>query len=149
MRRVFLLNSVARVLGEGTVVRDAAYVWARHRWVVAYASAVWAVVVLTAPVFGVEDWPTRIVIGLGVMAVAINATTEYRILALTDEGLQLLKASRIRQVAVAPIRRLTADTELERVGGTMLASEWLIGDIRYTVPRSSELPMERMAATVG
>lgn len=105
--------------------------------------------ILLAPVFGIDDWPTRIVIGLGGMGVGITATTDYAVVAETGKGLFLMKASRIRQVAVAIQEKLARDGALQRVGGTVLASDWQIGSRRYTVARSSEDAMERMALRRG
>ncbi len=145
MRRAFLLNSVGRVLGVGAVVRDAAYVWTRHRWMVPYGIAAFAAVAFFAPIGGIEDWPTRIAVGAAAAAVAITATTEYRVVAQTDDGVILLKASKIRQVATELQQELPPDATMEPVGGTMLAADWQVGDHRYTVPRSSEQAMNRMA----
>lgn len=126
-------------------VRDAAYMWSRHRWVIPYAAAVFAVLVWLAPIGGVDDWPTRIVIGLAGLGIAVNASSNYRVLGETNEGLVLLRASRIRQVATVKLENLDRRTELKPAGGTMLAADWQVGGNVYTVARSSEQAMERMA----
>lgn len=146
MRRAFLLRSVAKLLGGDTIVTDAAYMWSRHRWTVPYGAVVFALVVLFAPLVTIDDWATRIVIGFGATAVAVNATTEYRVLAETADGLLLLRASRIRQVATEVLARLDGSAPIDRVGGTVIAAEWQIDDRRYTVPRSSDEAMQRIAA---
>ena len=145
MRRAVLLRSVREALGGRAEVRDAAYMWSRHRWVIPYAAVVFAVLVWLAPIGGVDDWPTRIVIGLAGLGIAVNASSNYRVLAETNEGLVILKASRIRQVATGKLENLASRTELKPVGGTMLAADWQVGDNVYTVARSSEQAMERMA----
>ncbi len=145
MRRAVLLRSVQRVLGGDSEVRDAAYVWSRHRWIVPFATLVFAAIVLLAPVAGVEEWPSRIVIGLAGVGVAFLATTDYRVVAETRTGIVVLKVSRIRQVAIEFRENLARDADLRPVGGTVLATDWMVGDHRYTVPRSSEQAMERMA----
>lgn len=145
MRRAVLLRSVLGVLGEHVAVRDAAYMWNRHRWLIPYATVVLAALVWLAPLAGVDDWPTRIVIGLAGMGVAVNASSNYRVLAETDEGMFLLRASRIRQVATGGAERLASNASLEPVGGTLLATDWRVGENVYTVARSSEQAMERMA----
>lgn len=145
MRRAVLLRSVRERLGEQVVVRDAAYVWNRHRWVIPYATAVFTGLVWLAPVAGIGDWPTRIVIGLAGLGVAVNSSSNYRVVAETDQGMVVLRASRIRQVAIGPPEKLAADAELEPVGGTLLATDWRVGEDVYTVARSSEHAMERMA----
>lgn len=148
MRRAVLLRSVARVLGEGVTVYEAAYMWTRHRHMLLYASAVFLAFVLFAPVAGIDEWPTRLVIGLGGTAVAVTATTEYRVVAQTSDGLVLFRASRIRQVATQVKQRLEPGATLQPVGGTILAADWQVGDNRYTVSRSSEQAMNRMAAAL-
>lgn len=119
--------------------------WNRHRWFMAYAIVVLAALIWLAPVAGIEDWPTRIVIGLAGSAVAVNASSTYRVLAETDEGMFLLRAGRIRQVATGELEQLRSNARLEPVGGTLLATDWKVGEDVYTVARSSEQAMERMA----
>jgi hypothetical protein len=145
MRRAVLLRSVRRVLGEHVSVRDAAYMWNRHRWLIPYAMVVFAALVWLAPIAGVDDWPTRIVIGLAGTAVAVNASSDYRVIAETDEGFFMLRASRIRQVAIGEPEKLSSNVILEPVGGTLLATDWRVDDDVYTIARSSEQAMERMA----
>ena len=146
MRRAVLLRSVQRVLGENVTVRDAAYAWSRHRWVVPFGAVVFAAIAFLAPVAGIEDWPTRIVLGLAGVGVAVMATTDYRVVAETDRGIRVLKASRIRQVAIADGEGVPEGVVIEPLGGTIIAADWQVGPHRYTVPRSSEQAMERMAA---
>ena len=145
VRRAVLFRSVTRILGDRVVVREAAYVWMRHKWMVHYAAAVFAAVTLLAPIGGIEDWPTRIAIGAAAVAVAVTATTDYLVVAQTDDGLALLKASKIRQVATELKEHLPADVELTPVGGTLLATDWRVGKHQYTVPRNSDQAMNRMA----
>ncbi|MGB8359932.1 MAG: hypothetical protein WCE80_00865 [Acidimicrobiia bacterium] len=146
MRRAVLLRSVQRILGEDVTVRDAAYAWSRHRWVAPFGAAVFAAIVFLAPVADIEDWPTRIVLGLAGVGVAVMATTDYRVVAETDRGIRVLKASRIRQVAIADGEGVPQGAVMEPIGGTIIAADWQVGSHRYTVPRSSEQAMERMAA---
>lgn len=146
MRRAVLLRSVSRVLGEHVSVREAAYMWNRHRWLLPYGAVVFVVLMWLAPIAGIDDWPTRIVIGLAGTAIAVNASSNYRVLAETDSGMFILQASRIRQVATGQPEQLGSDVALEPVGGTLLATDWRVGDEVYTVARSSEQAMERMAA---
>ena len=147
MRRAFLLRSVARVLGGNMVVHDAAYMWARHRWMMPFAGAAFAAVALLAPIAGINEGGTRIALGLAAAGVAVMASTEYRVVAQTDGGIVLLEASKIRQVATDLRLRLEKDDPFQSVGGTVLAADWQVGEYRYTVPRSSEQAMQRMAAT--
>lgn len=145
MRRAVLLRSVQRVLGDADKVRDAAYAWNRHRWIAIYSTAVFAAIVLLAPIGGIEQWPTRIVLGLAAVGVAVMATTEYHVVAETDTSLYVLKASRIRQVAIEVDERVETDAAFEPVGGTIIATDWQVGNHVYTVPKSSEQAMQRMA----
>ena len=135
-----------RALGNDAVVRDAAYLWRRHKWMVPYGAFAFAAVALLAPIGGIEDWPTRVAIGAAAVAVAVTATTDYSVVALTDDGFALFKASKIRQVATGLREHLPHNVELTPVGGTLLAADWQVGKHRYTVPRSSEQAMQRMAA---
>ncbi len=146
MRRAVLFRSVTRALGGEVVVREAAYVWKRHKWMVPYAATVFAAVTLLTPIGGIEDWPTRVAIGAAAVAVAVTATTDYSVVAQTDDGLALFKASKIRQVATELRERLPGDVEVTPVGGTLLATDWQVGERVFTVPRSSEQAMSRMAA---
>ena len=57
----------------------------------------------------------------------------------------LLQASRIRQAATRMIEKLPADVAIEPVGGTVLAADWEIAGSVYTVPRSSEQAINRIA----
>ncbi len=146
MRRAVLLRSVQDVLGGSSTVRDAAYVWSRHRWLVPFATLVFAAIVFLAPLASIEEWPTRIVLGMAGVAVAVMSTTDYRVVAETERGLVMMKASRIRQVAIGGMEVLGPDVLLEPLGGTIIATDWQIGDHRYTAPRSSDEAMQRMAA---
>jgi hypothetical protein len=73
------------------------------------------------------------------------STTEYRVLAHTTGALVLCRAGRVRQVATGTIERLSADVTITRVGTTLVSSEWMIGDRRYTVPRNFGQAMEAVA----
>lgn len=144
MRRAILLRSVREVLGDGPTVRDAAYVWSRHRWVVPFGATVLAGIVFSAPLAGIDDWPTRVVIGLAGVGLAVTASTTYRVVAQTDTGIVLCRASRIRQVATGVEKRL-GSVEMRPIGGTLLAADWQVGSDLVTVPRSSQDAMARMA----
>ena len=97
-------------------------------------------------VVGFEVGPA---VGLAVAAVGIAAasTTEHRVLAQTSRGLRLLRGSRIRQVAVELIGPLPDDTPIEMTGHRFVLSEWRVGDHDYTVPKSSEGAMTRIATS--
>lgn len=146
MRKAALLRSIQRLLDEGERAVEAAYMWRRHRLLLPFGVAAFLGMTLVAAWAGAEDWPTRIVIGLAGFAVAVAATTDYRVVAQTSDGILLLRASRIRQVAKEILERLPFSTVIEPVGGTVLAADWRVAGQVYTVPRSSETAMERIAA---
>ncbi len=126
---------------------EAVYMWKRHRHVVPFAGVTFVGMVLLSGWLGWEDWATRIVIGLAATAVAVAASTDYKVLASTSSGLYLLDASRIRQTAKAMGRRLPPGTEIKQAGGTMLAVDWEVDGSLYTVPKSSERAMNRIAGS--
>lgn len=127
---------------------EAAYMWRRHRLMVPFVAGSFLATVLVAGWVGWDDWPTRLAIGLAVAAVAVAASTDYRVLALTSVGLVLLKASRIRQAATGMLERLAPDVTIERLGGTVLATDWEVAGSVYTVSRSSEEAVARISARV-
>lgn len=149
MRRNILMRSVAQVLGGNVRVDEAAYVWTRHRWTVPFSASVFVGIVVLAPIGGVIDWPARIALGLAGVAVAVLATTDYRVVAQTENGFAIFEASRIRQVAKALEKPLGGDPVIEPIGGTIIYTDWRIGEASYTAPRSSQKAMERMAAAVA
>ena len=143
MRRAALFRSVARLLDEDVI--EAAFMWTRHRWMVPYALIAAAAVFLTSEWAGFDEVTTRAALGFAAAAVAVNATTDYRVLALTTKGLVMLKGSRIRQTAIGVLSRLPSATKIEPVGGTVLATDWRVGDVIFTVPKSSERAIELIA----
>ncbi|NNL47156.1 MAG: hypothetical protein HKO76_02180 [Acidimicrobiia bacterium] len=147
MRKAVLFRSVIRLLGEGSEVNDAVYMWKRHRHVLPFGGATFVGMVLLAGWLGWDDWATRIVIGLAATAVAVAASTDYKILADTSSGLYLLDASRIRQTATAMGKQLSSGTDIKQAGGTMLAADWEVDGSLYTVPKSSEQAMNRIAGS--
>lgn len=120
--------------------------WQRHRLMIPYAAAAFVTLVAVAVAVGFDDWATRIALGAGGSAIAVAATTDYRVLAATSRGLVLFRASRIRQWAVEPIETLDAEAEIMPIGGFMFAADWKVGPFVYTVPRSSEQAIGRIAA---
>lgn len=145
MRRATLFRSIARLLDEGTELHDAAYMWSRHRWMIPYAVLAALAVFVTSEWAGFTEIPTRVALGFAAGAIAVNATTDYRVLAHTSRGLVLLKSSRIRQYAKEILERIPESTTIEAVGGTVLATDWQVGDAVYTVPKSSEQAIQRIA----
>ena len=145
MRRATLLRSVARFVDAGTELHDAAFMWTRHRWMIPYAVVAALAVYAASEWAGFTETPTRVALAFAAGAIAVNATTDYRVIARTSRGLLMLKASRIRQYAVALIERLPPSTRIEPVGGTVFATDWQVGDAVFTVPKSSESAIHRIA----
>lgn len=145
MRRATLLRSVARFLDDGTRLHDAAFMWTRHRWMVPYAVLAAAVVYMASQWAGFTETPTRVALAFAAGAIAVNATTDYRVLARTSTGLVMFRASRIRQFAVEVLERMPPSTPIEAVGGTVFATDWRVGDVVFTVPKSSESAIHRIA----
>jgi hypothetical protein len=146
MRRSILLHSVERLLEPGEKLEDAAFMWARHRLGYAYAAGAFVALVIVAIASGFEPWPSRIVIGIAGATVALSATTNYRVLALTTSNLVVLDAGRLRQVARRVKRRLPRGAAVTIVRDTMITTDWLVDGAEYTVPKGSQRAMERIAA---
>lgn len=119
--------------------------WSRHRWMIPYAAVTALAVFFTSEWAGFTDVSTRVALGFAAGAVAVNATTDYRVVARTTKGLVLLRGSRIRQHAVAVISRLPKNTKIEPIGGSVLATDWTVGEAVFTVPKSHERALERIA----
>ncbi len=124
----------------------AAFMWRRHRWAEIYSLLAFAVLVLVAALAGFDTWLTRVAVGVAGGAIAGSAATDYRVLAKTSDGLVLFRASKVRQYAVELQERLDAKTSLQRVGGTMLAAEWQVGQRSFSVAKSSEGSMAAIAS---
>ena len=146
MRRNMLLRSVQRLLGPDEQLIEAALLWVRRPWSYLYGLVAAVAMLLVAIAAGFEHWTSRTAIAVAGAAIAVTATTDYRILALSTEGLVLCRAGRVRQVARAIIDRPSHSTEMEPVGGTMITADWRVGTVEYTVTKSSQLPMERIRA---
>lgn len=119
--------------------------WSRHRWMIPYAAVAALAVFFTSEWAGFTEFSTRVALGFAAAAVAVNATTDYRVVARTARGLVLLRGSRIRQHAVEVITRLPKSTKIEPIGGTVLATDWIVGESVFTVPKSHERALERIA----
>jgi len=148
MRRANLFRSVVRFLDDGTHLVDAAYVWKRHRLVYPFGISSFVGMLIVAEWAGWDDWATRVAIGLAAVAIAVAASTEYKVVAQTSDGLFLFQASRIRQAATGLLERLPSDATIKPVGGTVLAADWEVAGSVYTVPRSSERAISRISGRV-
>ena len=145
MRRQVLWSSVRRVLDTDEELLDIAYMWHRHRLMLPYAIAAGVLCGIGGVLvgFGVAS---AAAIGVAAAAIAASAVTEYRVLAITELGLVLMKGGRIRQVATGLIERLPDTTTVEREASNMIISEWRVGESRYSVLRRFESTMAAIAA---
>lgn len=119
--------------------------WTRHRYAYPSMIVVFLTVVGLAALLGFDTWVARVALGTAAAALATTATTNYWVLVQTDARLFLCRASTFRQVAKAYERDI-AQSVIEPVGGTMLATDWSIDGIVYTVAKSSERAVQSMAA---
>lgn len=145
MRHGILLRSIQGFLDPGERLYDAAFMWSRHRLAYVYAVAASVGLLVIAILAGFEQWPSRLAIAVMGGAVAFTATTMYRVLASTSEGLVLLEGGKLRQVAKRKIRRLDPGTPVTIQRDTLITTDWKIGDAEYTVPKGSQKAMERIA----
>ncbi len=144
MRHLNLLRSVQRLLPEGEQVLAASYGYARHRLSLLYALAAGSAIFVLVSLLGGYTVPSRAVLGGVAGAVAIAATTEYRIFARTTTGFVLLRGSRIRLAATAVLRRLEPDTTVAPVGGNLITVEWEIDGRLYSVPKRADAHLARV-----
>jgi len=145
VRHEILLRSVQPFLRRGETLMDAGYMWTRHRYAYPYMIAVFVVVVGLAAVFGFDTWLARVALGAAAAAMATTATTDYWVLVQTDSRMFLCRASTFRQVAKEFARNVEHPV-IEPVGGTMLATDWSVDGVVYTVAKSSEQAVQSMAA---
>ena len=110
-----------------------------------FAIGAFVAMLAVAEFSGFDEWASRIAFGIAAAAVAVTATTNYRVLAETREGLMLFEASKIRQYARRLIEQLPDRPEIVAIGGTVVSSDWTIAGRTYTVPKSSEQAINRMA----
>ncbi len=137
-----------RLTHESESLKQAAYVWSRHRLMVPFAAAAFVALAAVAWWAELPTWSARIAVGAAGAAVAVNATTDYRVIGLSDERLIVAQASRIRQVARSILHDLplTAPVSPE-AGGGFVTTTWKVGDAMYTVPRASQIAMEDIRAS--
>ena len=141
MRDRVLHNSVRALLPDADRIVHLVHMWSRHRLMLPYAIAAFAGMFVVAFVVGVEQWSGRIGLGLAGAATAAMATTEYRVLALTTNGLVLLRSSRVRQKAVAVIETLPSATVIAPETSNLVITDWSVGDAVYSVMKRHQASM--------
>ncbi len=139
-----LFRSVQRLLPTDTV-HAAAMLWGLHPHVLPITVA--AVVGVSAlGLLAGADLSTTVLLAAATAAAAAGLTRDYRVLALTDDDFVLLRGSPIRLQAREVLERLPHRTELRKVGGSLLTTEWRVAGQTYTVRREWERAMEQMAS---
>ncbi|MEM9033671.1 MAG: hypothetical protein AAGA99_01320 [Actinomycetota bacterium] len=144
MRNQILAASVARLLPRGSELTEVAVMWQRHRYMFPFGAFAALIVGSGAGLVGFS-LSSSVGLAAAAAAVAATATTEYRVLAWTTDRLHLLRGSRFRRAAVEYLEALPDRTPVELVGNQFVITEWRVGDHRFTVPKSSESAMTRIA----
>ncbi len=146
MRQRNLLRSVQRLLDDGEQIRAASYGYARHPWTIAYALAAGGAMFLLVGLLGGYSVQSRVLLGAIAAAIAVAATTEYRIFASTTKGLLILKGSRLRLAATSVLKRVDEETEFTPVGGNLITVEWRIDGVTYSVPKRADSQLAKVLA---
>lgn len=141
MRDRVLYNSVRALLRDDERISHVAHMWTRHRLVLPYAALAFAALLVLGIVVGIEQWNSRIGLAVAGAAIAAMATTEYRVLALTTDGLVLLRGSRVRQRATELIKRLPDSTDVEPVGSNLVITDWSVETTVYSVMKRHQSAM--------
>lgn len=146
MRQRNLLRSVQRLLDDGEQVRAASYGYARHPWTIAYALATGGAMFVLVGVLGGYSVESRVLLGAVAAAIAVAATTEYRIFASSTGGLLILRGSRFRLTATSVLKRVGEETEFVPVGGNLVTVEWRIDGVTYSVPKRADRELAKVLA---
>jgi len=142
MRRQVLLRSIQRLLPGGLII-EAAWMWQPHRLLIPMMPIVGVVVAVAAIVVGFER-PSAIAIGVAGVAVLASASTHHRVLVTTDAGVRLLRGSRIRRTALERLEDPDSAAPFP-VANRFVMTEWNVGGATWSVPKSSEAAMVRIA----
>ena len=143
LRQRILVKSAQEAVGDESVDL-AAYGWRRRRRATILSVIMGLMGVVAGAVLGLS-MGLAVALGLAVLMFASTATTEYRVLASSPSRLVLCRSSRIRQYAIEVVDELPRSTAVHPEGGTMLATDWRIGEMSLTISKSSEA----MMATIG
>lgn len=111
---------------------------------VPFGSAAFVLLAVVGVFSGLEGVLLPAAVGAAGASIAVTATTTHTIVVLTDRDLVLLRGSRIRVVATGPFERLASDTPVARTGGSMIVSDWLIGDRSYSASKAHEQELTAM-----
>lgn len=141
LRRQILVRSVTRLLEPEEQVHDVVVLWNRHRWFYPYCAAAGLSLFVVALTLGVTGAVNQLALAGCGAAVAAMSTTNYWILARTDEGFVLCRSSRIRQYAKELVTRLKPEVSMEMVGSTVITSDWRVNGTEYTLTKRWEATM--------
>lgn len=144
MRQQLLRRTVTRFLEPGEEVEAAAYMWVRHPQGIVWATGAGAIAAAIAAVGGGELPVMPVVFGLLAASIVYTVTTQYRVLAVTNHRMVMCRGGRIRQVATGLIGEVQTPT-IEPVGGSMLATDWKVDDVTYSVSKSYEKAIHAIA----
>lgn len=97
-------------------------------------------------VLGGYSVQSRVLLGGIAAAIAIAATTQYRIFARTTTGLLILRGSRFRLAATSVVKRAGVETEFVPVGGNLITVEWRIDGVIYSVPKRADSELAKVLA---
>jgi len=145
IRQTILVRSVQRLLGVDEQVSRVVVMFTRHRWFVPYSVVAGLALFVVASASGITSITNRLVLAACGLAIAGMATTNYWVLAETNNGLALCRSSRVRQYAKSLVRRLPADTDLTMVGSTVITSDWRVDGVMYTLTKRWEAPMRQLS----
>lgn len=126
---------------------EAVVLWRRHRLAPIFCGAILLVGIGGMRLAGSDGWFEPIVVGGALALLAAAATSQYRVVALTDVGLYLLTAGRFRQVATGVVAELAVPPPVSRLGGTLVSGEWEVCSDRYVVGRRGDLSLQAIVAT--
>ena len=142
MRERVLYNSVQGFLDEGERIKHIVHMWSRDRLAIPYMLGVGLVAAGFSMVIGVDEWGSRIGIGIAAALVAASVSTDYRILVLTTSGLVLLRSNKFRQRATALLDRPSEGTVIKPVSSNLVITDWQVGDDgRFSVMKKFQAEM--------
>ncbi len=128
-------------LDQGERIKHKVHMWSRHRLAIPYMLGVGLAAAALSALLGVEEWGSRIGLGIAAAMVAAAFSTEYRILVLTTSGLVMLRSSKFRQKATALVGRLGGETVIKPISSNLVITDWQVGDDRFSVMKRFQAEM--------
>lgn len=140
-----LFASVVRLLRVDEDLQSVVYMWRRSRLSFPFAVGAAVAMAVASVAFGVESAGSIVALMFATAGIAVLASTEYRVLAQTQRGFVLCRASRVRRVGTEVLRRFPLDLDIERVGNSFVFTEWAVDGVRYGLPKRDEASMMAMS----